>query len=179
MTYPEGYEWLRDVDGMPQMVSNALILYGTHEAPGAVNNPVILSWAQELGESVANVYKTDAVPWCGLFAGVVAKRSGKTVPKNPLWALSWSAFDTPVDDPCLGDICVFKREGGGHVGIYIAEYPGGYHILGGNQQDQVCITRISKGRFYCAREPEWRNSAPLGRKRYFAKVNGPLSTNEA
>ena len=33
----------------------------------------------------------------------------------------------------LGDILTFKRNGGGHVGLYVGEDKDCYHVLGGNQ----------------------------------------------
>lgn len=176
---PAKYAWLNNVQGLPRIVDEGLKLLGIVEAPGSVNNAVILSWAQEIGGNVADVYKADSIPWCGLFAAVVAKRAGKEPPKNPLWALSWSAFGVPVDLPELGDVLVFKREGGGHVGFYVAEDETAYHVLGGNQGDKVSITRILKARLYAARRPEWRTAEPSGRMRYHVAASGALSTNEA
>lgn len=53
----------------------------------------------KLGAEIADVYKADSIPWCGLFMAVVAKRAGKEVPKHPLWALSWSAFGAKSPAP--------------------------------------------------------------------------------
>ena len=50
----------------------------------------------------------------------------------------------------LGDIAVFWRgskEGQeGHVGLYISETPNFVYVLGGNQLDQVNISKISKAK---------------------------------
>ncbi len=179
MTIPAAYAWLEAVDGLPRTIVEGVKLLGVAEAPGSVNDKVIIEWANQIGGSVAEVYKADEIPWCGLFAAIVCQRAGKPIPKNPLWALSWSAWGVPVDDPELGDVLVFKREGGGHVGFYIAEDPTAYHVLGGNQGDRVCITRVAKARFYAARRPEWAVGAPAGRRRFIVAASGKLSTNEA
>lgn len=179
MVWPLKYAWLSDVAGLPRIIAEGGKLLDVVEGPGAVDAPVILAWAKEIGGAVADVYKADSIPWCGLFAAVVASRAGKQIPKNPLWALSWSAFGEPVDAPMLGDVLVFKRDGGGHVGFYIAEDATAYHVLGGNQGDRVCITRIAKGRLYAARRPEWASAAPVGRQRFSVASSGSLSTNEA
>jgi len=47
----------------------------------------------------------------------------------------------------LGDVLIFTRGIGGHVGIYVREDDKCYHVLGGNQSDSVYIT--SKGKERC------------------------------
>lgn len=179
MIIPSKYAWLAQVNGLPKIIREGLALYDVTEKPGAVNEPQIIAWAQEIGGDVAQVYKADSIPWCGLFAGVVCQRAGKQIPRNPLWALSWSAFGVPVDQPMLGDVLVFKRDGGGHVGFYVAEDATAYHVLGGNQGDRVSIARIAKSRLYAARRPVWAIAPPLGRLPYVVAFSGALSTNEA
>lgn len=86
---PVAYAWLRDELG-PKMITEALKLFGTLEAPGARDNPTILAWAKEVGQG--DVYVHDSIAWCGLFMAVVAKRAGKPIPDKPLWALSWGEW---------------------------------------------------------------------------------------
>lgn len=179
MTVPARYAWLAQVAGLPRIIDEAFKLYGTLETPGTADNPVIEAWAREVGGAVADVYKADSIPWCGLFAAVVVKRAGKNPPRNPLWALSWSAFGVPVDVPMLGDVLVYKRQGGGHVNFYVGEDEGAFHGIGGNQSDGVNVTRIARSRLYAARRPEWVSAAPAGRRRFRLTPSGPLSTNEA
>ena len=71
--FPPAYRWIDEVRPLPRMVAAACQLYGTIETPGAADNPVILDWAKEAGLSKA--YSSDAVPWCGLFMAVVARRA--------------------------------------------------------------------------------------------------------
>lgn len=159
------------------MLVEALKLFGTLEAPGSKDNPVILAWAAELG--LAKTYSKDSIPWCGLFMGIVAKRAGKVVPESPLWALSWADFGKAVTGgPMLGDVLTFKRNGGGHVALYVGEDATAYHCLGGNQSDKVCFTRIAKSRLYKARRPDYCVQPSNVRKVVLAS-NGKLSTNEA
>ena len=145
MTLPLQYAWLAK-EGAPKMLVEALKLFGTLEAPGTKDNPVIMGWAKEVG--LMKTYSHDSVPWCGLFMAVVAKRAGKTVVDSPLWALSWADFGEHPTVPMLGDVMTFKRQGGGHVALYVGEDAHAYHVLGGNQSDSVCITRIEKQRLY-------------------------------
>ena len=170
------YAWLAQ-EPAPRILLEALKLYGTTEIPGKVSNKIILAWARELG--LYRVYVSDDIPWCGLFAGVCAQRAGLELPKNPLWALSWSAFGTPVKTPALGDILIFTRKGGGHVGIYVGEDAKSYYVLGGNQTDMVCINRIAKARLYAARRTEWKVAQPPTIRRVWLTPSGSLSENEA
>ncbi|PTR07533.1 uncharacterized protein (TIGR02594 family) [Novosphingobium sp. GV055] len=177
-TLPPAYGWLSALAQRPRMIDAALALYGVTEMPGAANNPQIIGWAKELGGTVAKVYTADSIAWCGLFMAVVADRAGKTVPANPLWALSWAQFGNPAPVPGLGDVLTFRRDGGGHVGLYVAEDEAAYHVLGGNQGDRVSIARIAKSRFYAARRPVYQVQ-PASVKPYRVAAQGQLSTNEA
>jgi uncharacterized protein (TIGR02594 family) len=174
---PSRYGWLAREPG-PKMIVEALKLYGTLESPGSANNPNIVAWAKEVGGEVADAYKADSIPWCGLFMAVVAKRAGKEIPKHPLWALSWSAFGAKTDAPALGDVLVFARNGGGHVGLYVGEDASAFHVLGGNQSDRVCITRVAKSRLYAARRPLYRVQ-PANVRPIHLESTGALSLNEA
>jgi uncharacterized protein (TIGR02594 family) len=174
---PSRYAWLAREPG-PKMIVEALKLFGTMEAAGSANNPTIVAWAKEVGGEVADVYKADSIPWCGLFMAVVAMRAGKEPPKHPLWALSWSAFGANAPAPALGDVLVFTRSSGGHVGLYVGEDASAYHVLGGNQSDRVCITRIAKARLYAARRPLYRVE-PANVRPIRLESTGALSLNEA
>jgi uncharacterized protein (TIGR02594 family) len=144
------------------------------EVPGAANNPLIMSWAKQLG---LREYNADAIPWCGLTMAFAALNSGKPVPAAPLWALSWAKFGTPVTTPMLGDILTFKRDGGGHVSMYVGEDQTAYHCLGGNQGDAVSIIRIAKDRLYKAVRPPY-NTQPANVRRIWLAADGELSKNE-
>jgi uncharacterized protein (TIGR02594 family) len=174
---PSRYGWLAREPG-PKMIVEALKLFGAMESPGSANNPTIIAWAKEVGGEVADVYKADSIPWCGLFMAVVAKRAGKELPKHPLWALSWSAFGAKSPAGALGDVLVFVRNGGGHVGLYVGEDCSAFHVLGGNQSDRVCITRVAKARLYAARRPLYRVQ-PANVRPIHLEANGALSLNEA
>lgn len=173
---PEHYEWILSEPG-PKMIVEAMKLFGTFERPGVYNNPEIMSWAKELG--LENQYSGDDVPWCGLFMGVVAKRAGKDIPPSPLWALSWTKFGTESKQAMLGDVLVFRRNGGGHVTLYVGEDEVAYHCLGGNQSDRVCITRIGKERLYAIRRPQYKIAQPANVRKILLSPTGVMSTNES
>lgn len=168
------YDWLNHEPG-PKMLLEALSLLGTKEKLGNANNPRILGWATEAG--IAG-YTADSIPWCGLFLGVCAHRAGKALPEKPLWARSWALFGTKSAKASLGDVLVFSRNGGGHVGIYVGEDDGCFHILGGNQGDSVSIVRIAKNRLIAARN-HYAVAAPGNVRAIKLAANGRISTNEA
>ncbi|CAN5333696.1 TIGR02594 family protein [soil metagenome] len=176
MKYPKGYEWLGNVGQLPRTISEGLALLGTIETPGTADNPVIIGWANEVG--LSKTYSDDSIPWCGLFAAVVAKRAGKAVVGGPLWARNWAKFGEETGKPSLGDVLVFQRDGGGHVGFYVAEDSIAYHVLGGNQSDKVSIARVAKARCVATRRPGY-TLAPASVRPYHVSASGSLSENEA
>lgn len=180
---PSRYSYVGAADA-PSLIREAVSLYGTIETPGTGNNKVILDWASEVekGLGVAHLgYTADSIPWCGLFVGVVCTRAGwaDQMPKTPLWAKSWTGFGQKADIASFGDILVFSRDGGGHVGFYVGEDEAFYHVLGGNQSDAVTITRIAKNRCIAVRRPKWRISQPASVKPIKVGALGPISKNEA
>jgi len=176
------YQWLASEPG-PKMLLEALSHYGTLEHRGHDNNPDITAWAKEIGGSVAEVYTADEIPWCGLFVAICAKRAGYALPKDPLWALNWSSFGVGQNVAMLGDVLTFIRKTNtgakaGHVALYVGEDEVAYHVLGGNQSDCVCVTRIAKNRLYAIRRPQFRIGQPPNVRRVMLGITGKLSANE-
>ena len=137
-----------------------------------------MGWAKEVG--LDGIYSNDEIPWCGLFAAIIAKRATWPVVKDPLWARNWLKWGKPVATPMLGDVLVFERGSGGHVGLYVGEDSGAYHVLGGNQSNAVTIARLDKGRLLGARRPAWRIAQPPNvRVVPLSSAGAPLSRNEA
>ena len=167
------YAWLADEKG-PRMLTEAVNLFGVAEFIGMENNPIIMDWADEIG--VGDLYNADEIPWCGLFMGVVAKRAGKPLPINPLWARNWAQWGV-VCKPELGCVLVFSRESGGHVGMYVGEDDTHYYVLGGNQSDCVCVRRIDRKRMVAAR-CSYKNK-PENVRKITLSLGGITSRNEA
>jgi len=190
------YDWLNTIGLLPRIISEGLKEYGVKEVAGKGDSAVIMGWAAEVGvPALGYKYTADQVPWCGLYAAVIAKRAGKNIPAGPLYALNWSGFGTAVairkglsvSNPLvflpgkaasLGDVLVFRREGGGHVGFYIGEDDNYFCTLGGNQSDSVSITWIAKSRCVAVRRPAY-TSPPDTVKPYRLARSGAISTNEA
>ena len=177
---PQQYKFLESIS-VPNIIKEALALYGTKEVPGDKNSPVILGWADEIGGWIGDWYEQDSVPWCGLFVGICAKRAGFDVTQKALSALEWGKWGTPVKaaDVALGDVLVFKRDGGGHVALYVGEDATHYHILGGNQSDQVNIVRKPKNSLYAARRCPWKIAQPPSVKKIMLTDAGQEAGKEA
>jgi uncharacterized protein (TIGR02594 family) len=115
---------------------------------------------------------------CGLYIAIVMKRGNREVVKDPLWARNWAKFGVKVDSPMLGDLLVFSRGSGGHVGLYIFENSTHYAVLGGNQGNSVSIVMIAKNRLIASRRPPYINQ-PLNIRKIILDSTGiPVSTNE-
>lgn len=189
MNLPKQYKWLLELDTpLPWVIEQGLKEYGTWEWAGESNNPKILAWADEVAAAAPTVYNKwvgdwydkDSIPWCGLYAAVIALRAKKDIPKNYLRALAWADFGIGINSEKagLGDVLTFTRSGGGHVGFYIGEDDKAYHVLGGNQGDQVNIRRILKSRLYAVNRPIYNNK-PASVKKYIIDGKGIISNNES
>jgi uncharacterized protein (TIGR02594 family) len=173
------YSYLNNEDS-PQILVQAKLLLGTKEIIGNIHSNIIMGWAKDLG--LEKIYTSDEIAWCGLFMAQVCKRAGvetNLTPKESLWALNWSKFGTKQSVAMLGDILTFKRNGGGHVGMYVGEDDVCYHILGGNQSNMVSITRIEKIRLNSIRRTNWKLKQPSNVRIIKVKNNGVISKNES
>lgn len=185
---PKHYSWLAKEPG-PNMLMQAIALYGIVEFAGVKDNPIIMAWAAETGYE--KVYKHDAIPWCGLGMAVCAKRAGWPYhPKgNALYALNWASWEGEVQDKTramLGDVGVWIRRDskgnliGGHVGQIIAyDDEGFYHVLGANQSDAFNIVRKPINGIHGVRRPLWRIAQPPNIRRIKVAAGGaPISVKE-
>lgn len=169
------YDWLKE-EKSPRILVQAVKLIGTKEIVGKEHNPTIMFWAKEL--KLSSVYNADEIPWCGLFIAYCCHAAGLDVVSKPLWALSWANWGTSVTEPMLGDVLTFKRDGGGHVGIYVGEDVTHFHVLGGNQGNAVSVSRIAKSRLFKARRTEWKIAQPANVRKVHLAAKGVITTNE-
>jgi hypothetical protein len=102
------------------------------------------------------------------------------LPTNPLGARQWSTFGRRCE-PQPGAVMIFwrvsKSDGRGHVGFYVAEDAGFYHILGGNQSDAVNVVRVPRRRFLQARWPT--TAPPPAGHVVIADATGKITSGEA
>ena len=184
MNLPEKYKWVETKAPLPKLIAAALQFLGIKEIPGHANNPVIMNMAKEIG--VDDIYKNDDTSWCALFMSYLCKITGKPLPATggdkynylrAAWFLNYG--QKVIDgDAMFGDVLVFERPGGNHVGLYIAESKSTYFVLGGNQSNAVTIAEIDKKRLRMARR-FYHTAAPATVRKYYMDASGLVSHNEA
>lgn len=160
----------------PQLFVHAWRLRGTKEIVGKKHNPAILAMFDACGWEYIN---DDETPWCGAFIGYCAKAAGLDIPKIAIRASEWANWGTEQKIAMFGDVLVFSRKGGGHVGIYVAEDDECYHVLGGNQGNAVNVTRIEKSRCTAIRRTPWKVGQPKNVRVIKVLAEGEISKNEA
>jgi uncharacterized protein (TIGR02594 family) len=156
-------------------------LIGTREIAGKKHSPIIIGWLKKLKSWVVD----DETAWCGTFAAHIAQQFGFALPAKWLSARGWLDFGLGTK-PGYGTILVFWRgsKAGwqGHVGFYVGEDDTHYHVLGGNQNDSVSISRMPKTRLLGARSP-FSPSTQVRRLDHpvvrLSAKGAPVSTSEA
>lgn len=192
---PQNLKWLEDIitsGQCPKMIVEGSLLLGVKEIKGSKSNGVILKFAEDIG--VRNIYTNDDTSWCALAHNAVALRSGKKIfgykdNYDLLRALAFqkNGIEQNKEDweiiakgkEMFGDTLIFKRPEGGHIGIYIGESNTHFYVMGGNQNNEYSITRISKERLVAVRRPVYKIAQPGSVKKYFLNNIGvPETTNE-
>lgn len=117
---------------------------GVKEVVGeSAHNQTILDYAIAIG---LNWIESDEVPWCAVFVSWVLFLLGLPYLKTAR-AADFLTYGVPVliGDVRPGDIMIFKRKGGHHVGFYTGHHfrEGFVWILGGNQSNQVKHTAFN------------------------------------
>jgi len=123
----------------------ALSYYGLEEEYGTIkNNPKIIEFFSYTGHRWVI---TDETGWCSAFINYLAKRLGYQY-SGRLDARSWLNVGFEVLNPRLGDLAILWREDPngwkGHIGFYIRETATHVYVLGGNQSNQVMISKYPK-----------------------------------
>lgn len=122
---------------------------GVREKRGTDHEPRILEYFAVTSLESRPAGQKDETPWCSAFACWVASEVGADHPGSA-WARSWLNVGTAVQVAVPGDVAVFSRGKGGHVGFWLAERDGWVHVLGGNQgglrwtrSGAVCVKRYA------------------------------------
>lgn len=119
---------------------------GIAEIPGPKSNDRIIEY-----DSCTTLRATsDEIPWCSAFINWCAKKAGAKGTGSAL-ARSWLVWGIDVtNQPMQGDLVILERGNdgiSGHVG-FLAETPSVINpwikVLGGNQNNMVCIESFSK-----------------------------------
>lgn len=137
----------------PRWLKLARTDLGIRETPGVANNPVLMKRFSGITKALGILYNADSVPWCGAMMAWWMTQCSIKPPAIAVRAKSWATWGRPLREGCPGAILVFEREGGGHVGMYVAEDSQYYHVLGGNQGDAISVTRIARNRCVAIRWP--------------------------
>lgn len=126
---------------------------GVKEIPGEENNPRII----EYHDATSLHADLESVSWCSSWMNWVMKKAGI---KGTLSAAarSWLNWGEKVDTPQYGDVCIFSRGNNpvqGHVALYVGpDGPDRIKVLGGNQNDSVCIASYPLDRLLGFRRPK-------------------------
>ena len=169
---------------MPRHMQIAFSLISTTEIVGKRHNATILKWATDLG--LGRIYTQDETAWCGLFFAHVMKEAGRRVDlntKDPFDYLRAARYVNMngaaiIDrkDAAFGDVLIFVRPGGGHIGFYVSESENFYSVLGGNQSNSVTLTNIHKNRLTHCLRPTYISHRP---QKFVVARAGGISSNEA
>lgn len=187
-TLPAHYQWVlgHAAKQGPNIMREALKTHGLHETRGEKHTPEIIEMAERLGGAIKDFYTADEIPWCGLAVSYWIKQAGfePLSGYSQIRARDFADWGNPAYKPSFGDVLTFWRgaQGGrdGHVGLYVCEDADAFHVIGGNQNNQVNITRIAKNRLIAARRCPWKIKQPTGVKPFYTKnKSGPLLQNEA
>lgn len=126
---------------------------GVKEVPGEGNNPRIVEYHQATTLKATQ----DSVPWCASFVNWClavggSKGTGSAASRS---FLNWGrAVDLSKAIP--GDVVVFSRgdkSWQGHVAFYAKHDDAYIWVLGGNQNNEVSITKYSKTKLLGIRRP--------------------------
>ena len=148
---------------------------GLREIKGSKHNNTIIRWLKNLKAW----WFDDETAWCGTFVAHCLKSTGHVIPSTWYRALSWAQWGQHIDNPVVGCVVVFSRQGGGHVGFVVGKNRNGnLMVLGGNQGDAVAISAFDKNRVVGYR---WPSDAmiPISADLPIITSNGKLSENEA
>lgn len=128
------------------LVKRALQEYGQSAILGVESNKNVLGYFNKMG---LIEIKDDETPWCSAFLNAMCIDLNLPF-SNRLNARSWLDVGVKTEKPEMGDIVIFWRESPtswkGHVGIYISEVGNMINVLGGNQTNQVNISKFEKSK---------------------------------
>lgn len=123
---------------------------GQSEINGSKHNPRII----EYHKATSLKSNSDEVAWCSSFVSWVLGKAGY---KNTgsAWARSYLGYGTKLESPKEGCIVVFSRgSDSGHVGFYLSHNLLTVSVLGGNQDNKVCIKNYPRWRVLGYRWPK-------------------------
>jgi uncharacterized protein (TIGR02594 family) len=112
------------------------------------HNPKVVQYFADVGHDWV---KDDETAWCAAFVGAMLKRAGMTH-TGKLNARSYLDWGEPValEDAQEGDVAIFSRGNPsgwqGHVAFFVKDDGANLQVLGGNQRNQVNVSKYPKSR---------------------------------
>ena len=127
---------------------------GVREQPGRSHNARILEYHQATRLRATE----DEVPWCAAFVCWCLEKAGVASTKSAS-ARSYLKWGVPLASPVVGAVCILARgdasAGQGHVAFFAGYTPNGaIKLLGGNQQNRVCVQTYPADRLLAVRWPD-------------------------
>ncbi len=128
---------------------DAAMLEKIAQQVGGTNATIIRNAAKYLGEdgstfrAETGAHVTPGL-WCADFSNEIAHESGLSGTGSSA-AISFNDIGVETLNPQAGNYVVMKRNGGGHVGIFVGFGDNGkVLILGGNQGGRVCVAAFDR-----------------------------------
>lgn len=122
---------------------------GTIEFLGSADNPEVVKYLKSVDNISISAQRNDETAWCSAFVNWCLEQAGINGTKNAA-ARSWLKWGRKLTKPEPGCIVVLWRGSPdglmGHVGFFVKETSNYVYLLGGNQGDQVNISKYSRVR---------------------------------
>jgi uncharacterized protein (TIGR02594 family) len=131
------------------VLETALKEIGVKEYSGPASNPRVDKYFDAITATGDSHYQDDT-PWCAAFVGAILKWSmmGHSGKLNARSYLQWGV--SSKREPWPGDVCVLwrvsPRDWRGHVGFVVKVTNDHVYLVGGNQSNEVNVSRYSKSR---------------------------------
>ena len=135
----------------PAWLAVAFKEIGQKEIPGLTDNPRIMDYFRSIRGST--IYRDDVHDWSSPFVEWALEQTGKFGPQN-IKPVSWLNWGKPVSVPRVGSVVVLNFSGLPHVGFYFGDEGEVIAVLGGNQDDEVRVSRYPKSAVKGYREPD-------------------------
>ena len=136
----------------PEWMMLAWQAYGETEIQGPRDNRQIMKYFADVGQGGI---RHDEVAWCAAFVGSCLERAGVKSTRS-LMARSYLTWGKKIDTPRSGAIAVLRRGRSnklGHVGFVVRATAKTLYLLGGNQSDQVKVSKYARSRLLGFRWP--------------------------
>jgi uncharacterized protein (TIGR02594 family) len=123
---------------------------GQKEIAGYADNPRIIEYFRSIRSS--SNHRDDIDDWASPFVEWSLQQAGKFGPQN-IKPSAWLKWGKPTTLPRPGTVVVLSFNGLEHVGFYFDDEGDFIRILGGNQNDEVCVYRYLKSAVKGYRNP--------------------------